>query len=320
MHAFVHELLKYQGKINVHMANTSELKEFGGGTGHLYLSRIQILVRDLKGKEHHNIMFMNEIHTLNPKKDQAGGYPSELGQQFKTFSENGKLHVIGATTQKEYEEHIQWDDALDRRFVKIFLEPSKTCDEILDSYLADQYPTVTVDKDAITYALAETNKISPEIAQPAKAKPILAEAARSVLGNYGQEEQALVEQSAELTKQRRLLKRDPTNASKAADVAELVDEVQKKEAALQEKRQELDVLTALKQGKILAQERLTRLAHRITARPEKSDLDMKMFMVVLKLLEKNQSAIDTKEAELSRKGWHVKVTVDLIKEIMAPKK
>ncbi len=316
VHAFVHELLKFQGNIDVHTANTSELKEFGGGTGHLYFSRIQILMRDLRGKEHNNIVFMNEIHTLNPKKDQANANPSELGQQIKTFIETGRLHVIGATTQKEYEDHIEWDVALKRRFVPIFLEQSLTCEEILESSLADQYPTVTVEKDAITYAVTETDKVSLDIAQPAKAKTVLTEAARTVLGNYGEEEKQLVKDSAELTKQRRALKRNPTDRTKAEEVANLAAEYEKKDKAHQEKRRELQIVTDLKNNKVRAQEQLTRLAHRIKAQPDKTDLEMKTFILVCKILERTQKEIETKEAELDKKGWRIKVTQTLIKEIM----
>ena len=143
-------------------------------------------MRDLKGKEHRNIMFLNEIHTLNPIKGQDNSSSSELGQQIKTDIETGKLHVIGATTSQEYEEHIKWDSALESKISSDFFKPSETCEEILENHLAEKYPTVTVDKDAITYAIEETNKISPEVVQPAKAKPVLTEAARSVLGNYEQ--------------------------------------------------------------------------------------------------------------------------------------
>jgi ATP-dependent Clp protease ATP-binding subunit ClpA len=320
VHAFVHELLKFQGDVDVHTANTSELKEFGGGNGHLYFSRIQILMRDLRGKEHRNILFMNEIHTLNPKKDQPNANPSELGQQIKTFIETGKLHVVGATTLKEYKDHIEWDDALDRRFVKIFLEQSSTCEEILESSLAEQYPTVTIEKDAITYALKETDKVSPDISQPAKAKAVLTEAARTVLGNYGEEEKQLVKESAELTKQRRALKRNPTNRAKAEEVAKLVAAYEKKDKAHKEKRRELQIVTDLKNGKVSAQEQLTRLAHRITAQPDKTDLEMKTFILVCRILDKTQKEIEVKEAELDRKGWRIKVTQNLIKEILDRKK
>jgi ATP-dependent Clp protease ATP-binding subunit ClpA len=319
VHAFVHELLNFQADIDVHTANTSSLKEYGGGTGHIYLSRIQILMRDLKGKEHRNIMFLNEIHTLNPKKDQDNAHPSELGQQIKTDIETGKLHVIGATTLKEYKDHIEWDFALNRRFVPIFLEPSETCNEILENYLAEKYPTVTVDKDAITYTLTETNKISPEIVQPAKAKPILTEAARSVIGNYGKEEENFVEQSAKLTKEQRALKRDPTNTTKAEEVAKLASEVKTAKEKLQEKRSLLKAVWDLKHAKIRAQEHLTRLAHRITAQPEKSALEMTTFILVRSLLDKAQKKIETKENELKEKGWRVKVTQTMIQDILERK-
>ena len=316
VHAFVHELLNFEPDIDVHTANTSALKEFGGGSGHLYLSRVQILARDLKDKEHRNIMFLNEIHTLNPKKDQANPNPSELGQQVKTEIETGKLHVIGATTSKEYEDHIEWDVALDRRFVKIFLKPSQTCAQILKNHLAHKYPTVTVDEDAIIYALTETDKKSPEIAQPAKAKPILTEAARSVLGNYAEEEKKLVEDSAELTQQRSELALNPTDEAKTEAVAKLARHVKKKKGELKEKRDQLKVVSDLKQAKIRAQENLTRLAHRITMQPEKSALEMTIFILVRRLLEQMQKTIDIKEKELDKKGWRVKVTQNLVKQIL----
>jgi ATP-dependent Clp protease ATP-binding subunit ClpA len=319
VHAFVHELLNFQEDIDVHTTNTSSLKEYGGGTGHLYFSRIQILMRDLKGKEHRNIMFLNEIHTLNPKKGQDNAHPSELGQQIKTDIETGKLHVIGATTLQEYEDHIKWDLALNRRFVPIFLQPSETCFEILENHLAEKYPTVTVDKDAITYALAATNEISPEIAQPAKAKPVLTEAARSVIGNYADEEKKFVEESAKLTKERRALKRDPTNKEKAHEVALLAGEVKKKKEEITEKRRLLKVVSDLKLAKICAQAQLTRLAHRITAQPEKSALEMTTFFLVRSLLDKAKTVIANKEEELEKKGWRVKVTQAMIRDILGRK-
>ncbi len=319
VHAFVHELLNFQEDIDVHTANTSSLKEYGGGTGHLYFSRIQILMRDLKGKEHRNIMFLNEIHTLNPKKDQDNANPSELGQQIKTDIETGKLHVIGATTLKEYEDHIKWDFALNRRFVPIFLQPSETCFEILENHLAEKYPTVTIDKDAIIYALEETNKTSPEVVQPAKAKPVLTEAARSVIGNYADEEKKFVEESAKLTTERRALKRDPTNTAKAEAVALLAGTVKTTKEKLQEKRQMLNVVSELKHAKIRAQEQLTRLAHRITAQPEKSALEMTTFFLVRSLLDKAQKVIAIKEEDLDKKGWRVKVTQTMIKDILERK-
>jgi ATP-dependent Clp protease ATP-binding subunit ClpB len=323
VHAFVHELLNFEPDIDVHTANTSALKEFGGGSGHLYFSRIQILMRDLQGKEHRNIMFLNEIHTLNPnlnpKKEQPNANPSELGQQIKTDIETGKLHVIGATTSQEYEDHIQRDVALDRRFVKIFLKPSQTCAQILENHLARRYPTVTVDKDAITYAITETDKISPEIAQPGKAKPVLTEAARSVLGNYAEEEKKFVEDSADLTQQRCELALNSTDEAKTETVANLARKIKKKKTELKEKREQLKVVLDLKHAKIRAQKNLTRLAHRITAQPEKSALEMTTFILVRRLLEQMQKAIDIKETELDKKGWRVKVTKTMIKDMLERK-
>jgi ATP-dependent Clp protease ATP-binding subunit ClpA len=323
VHAFVHAiedgLFPLLEGVDVHTVNASELKESGGGTGHLYLSRIQILVRDLKGKEHFNVIFINEAHTLNPKKDHPGGHHSELGQQIKTFIETGKLHIIGATTLEEYKNHIEWDKALDRRFVKIFLKPSPIPLQILETYLSEQYPTVTVEKNAIEHALTETNKTYPEIAQPAKAKQLLAEAARSVIGNYGEQEKELFNLSTNLKKERRFLKRNPTDTVKAEYVADLAESVKQKEKALQEKRQELSSVTDLIHNRIKTQEYFTRLAHRISTQPEKSDLEMKIFLLVRRLLDKTKKIIDDKEQQLDKKGIRIKVNVKLINELLASK-
>lgn len=304
--------------VQVHTTTTSELKEFGGGTGHVYLSRLQILLRDLRGKEHQNIVFANEIHTLNPKKGLNNTDHTELGQQFKRYIETGRLHVIGATTLQEYQDHIIWDKALNRRFVKIFLSTSKKeeCLEILEIVMADEYPTVPVDKEAIQYALEETDKIDPDVSQPSKAKQLLARAARSVISNHGTDEKEFVKLSTELEKERQALKRNPTQGQKASDVARKAEKVKTIQDRIAAKRKELDGLEKLKQSRMLYHERLIRWAHRVSQLTEKSTAGLEKFLMIRKLLTNLNLAITAKEEELQKKGIRCKVDVDLIKELL----
>ncbi len=309
-----------QNKIEVLTTNASQLKEFGGGTSHTYLSRMDILKKEIKDKPHSTVFFLNEIHTVNPPKDQPGDVRNELGQQIKTDIETGKLHVIGATTLDEYRKHLEWDHPLMRRFTIIFLKEIPDCNKILETFMAEQYPLVTVDKAAITLALQETNKENKEICQPAKAKQLLAEAARSIISNFGEDEKELLTQSAQLIDERRTLKKDTTQRAKAKVVAALAKKVSQKESDLKAKRKELNDLTGLKHDRMRSNERLVTLAHRITSQPDKSDVEKTTFLLVEKLLQKLKTTIDDKETELEKKGIRIKVNEKLIIEILAQKK
>jgi ATP-dependent Clp protease ATP-binding subunit ClpA len=319
LHAFVYAVLRGEfpllNGIEIHTTTASQLKEFGGGTNHLYFSRLQILVRDLQSQKDGHVVFINEIHTLNPKEDQVDNR-TELGQQFKTILESGQLHVIGETTLKEYEEHIKWDDALDRRFIKIFCTQSSDCVDILENTMVEKYPTVTVEREAIELALKETDKTRPLVSQPAKAKDVLVAAARYVLGNYAKPEKELITESAKLTKDRGSLGRDPTNAAKTKDVAGVSDNVQSKQTTVNDKRKELNGLADLHECRIQAQKRHVRLAHRISSQPEKSAVEQKIFLLVRRLLDKTRQAITKKEEELEKKGIDIKVDVKLIKKML----
>ncbi len=66
------------------------------------------------------ILFMDEIHTLMSCNNQDGliGF----GDMLKPYLAREDFSLIGATTIKEYEEHIAKDSAIDRRFFKLSME------------------------------------------------------------------------------------------------------------------------------------------------------------------------------------------------------
>jgi len=78
------------------------------------------------------ILFIDEIHMLMGAGDRSGG-GNDMANILKPALARGKLHLIGATTQKEYQAGIGRDDALSRRFhVLQIAEPS---DEIVREIL-----------------------------------------------------------------------------------------------------------------------------------------------------------------------------------------
>src|SRR5258707_1549037 len=75
------------------------------------------------------ILFIDEIHTIVG----AGGASGSLdaSNMFKPALARGEIQCIGATTLDEYRQYIEKDGALDRRFLKVMVEPASP-DETLE--------------------------------------------------------------------------------------------------------------------------------------------------------------------------------------------
>jgi ATP-dependent Clp protease ATP-binding subunit ClpA len=65
------------------------------------------------------IMFIDEIHQIMP--NCMGSSYKGLSDVMKPYLTAGDLHVIGATTLDEFRMYVATDEALDRRFQKVFL-------------------------------------------------------------------------------------------------------------------------------------------------------------------------------------------------------
>ena len=92
--------------------------------------RVKKIIKELDDNDD-IILFIDEIHTLS----YAGGAEGAIDASniFKPYLARGKIKVIGATTIEEYKKYIEKDNALDRRFQKVYInEPNKeTLKEIL---------------------------------------------------------------------------------------------------------------------------------------------------------------------------------------------
>ena len=86
-------------------------------------SRLRKMLKDLEGMQGRAILFIDEVHML----DQLGGAEGSLNiaDVLKPVLARGEVQVIGATTWNEYEQTIQKDQPLDRRFQPVMVdEPS----------------------------------------------------------------------------------------------------------------------------------------------------------------------------------------------------
>jgi ATP-dependent Clp protease ATP-binding subunit ClpA len=80
----------------------------------MFEDRIQNVIREIKERPN-LILFIDEVHTMIGA-GSALGAPSDAANVFKSVLARGEVRIIGATTESEYKEFIQEDEALARRF------------------------------------------------------------------------------------------------------------------------------------------------------------------------------------------------------------
>ena len=76
------------------------------------------MVLDELSKMENPILFIDEIHSMVGAGTGSDG-GNDMSNQIKPLLAGGHVRVIGATTDREYRKHIEKDQALVRRFVKI---------------------------------------------------------------------------------------------------------------------------------------------------------------------------------------------------------
>ena len=86
--------------------------------------RLKAVLNKIKESEHKIIMFIDEIHLIVGAGRNQGAL--DASNMLKPMLARGDIDCIGATTLKEYQEYIEKDRALERRFQPVMVqEPSK---------------------------------------------------------------------------------------------------------------------------------------------------------------------------------------------------
>ncbi len=91
--------------------------------------RLKAVMKEVTQSEGKYILFIDELHMLvgAGKGDES---PMDASNLLKPALARGELRVIGATTTKEYQRHIEKDQALERRFQPIMVEEPSVEDAI----------------------------------------------------------------------------------------------------------------------------------------------------------------------------------------------
>lgn len=308
--------------------NTANMMNIGGGSDSQYASRLEILLKEIRGKEGNVILFFDEVHSLFA----TGGSTvlGNLSQEFKTLLDNPKIHCFAATTQKEYEETIKKDDALDRRFRPIAVEPldRDNCHRLISGIAHKDFPGVAVDKEAIELALELTDSIRLSVSQPSKAKDLIIEAIQSINHYQGSE----IIQLSELRERLNAAKRDFQTHSDGfsfsaeqeknlKNLTQLSQEIEKLEKVIKEKNDSLEALKKLRSQRDTTKEKVAKVARMLQKcdlakeRHKAEELIKELLFYGTCLSGALQEEIGIQEDKLTAQGVSVRVNKTLVQKL-----
>lgn len=144
--------------------------------------RMNQIIADIE-EDGHIILFIDELHTI---MGSGSGVDSTLDAAniLKPALARGTLRTVGATTQEEYQKHIEKDAALSRRFAKVLVEEPNLEDayEILlglkPAYEA--FHNVTISDEAVMTAVKVAHRYLTSKNLPDSAIDLLDEASATV--------------------------------------------------------------------------------------------------------------------------------------------
>jgi ATP-dependent Clp protease ATP-binding subunit ClpB len=141
--------------------------------------RLKSVIKEVISAEGEIILFIDEIHTLVGAGASEGAM--DAANILKPALSRGELHVIGATTLKEYQKYFEKDKALERRFQPVMVNEPDTLDAIsILRGIKEKYEThhnVQIKDEAIIAAVELSQRYISDRFLPDKAIDLIDEAA-----------------------------------------------------------------------------------------------------------------------------------------------
>ncbi|MFO1527202.1 MAG: AAA family ATPase [Turneriella sp.] len=139
--------------------------------------RLKAVLDEVRANQDKLILFIDEIHTVVGAGANEGSL--DAANMLKPALARGEIHLIGATTLKEYQKHMEKDAALERRFQSVYVtEPSVEDAVTILRGLRDRYEVhhgIRITDAAIVAAATLSNRYISDRFLPDKAIDLIDE-------------------------------------------------------------------------------------------------------------------------------------------------
>ena len=207
--------------------------------------RLRGIMKDIEKSNNRIILFIDEIHTIVGAGSAEGSL--DASNMIKPALARGELHVIGATTLKEYQKHIEKDPALARRFQPIFVDEPSVDDAVaILRGLKEKYELfhgVRITDDAIISAVNLSSRYITNRYLPDKAVDLIDEASSSLRLALENKPQVLEDAHRKIMRfeiEKEALMKEISRAPNK-DTRRRVSDIDKEIANLKEKTRELEL-------------------------------------------------------------------------------
>jgi len=216
--------------------------------------RLKSVVKEVIDAEGEIILFIDEIHTLVGAGASEGAM--DAANILKPALSRGELHVIGATTLKEFQKYFEKDKALERRFQPVMVSEPDTLDAIsILRGIKEKYEThhhVRIKDEAIIAAVELSQRYISDRFLPDKAIDLIDEAAsklRLEINSKPEELEKIERKIKQLEIEREAIKREKDQGKLkglSEEIANLSEERNRLSAKWQSEKNLVDQIQARK--------------------------------------------------------------------------
>ncbi|HEU4677274.1 MAG TPA: AAA family ATPase [Candidatus Paceibacterota bacterium] len=224
--------------------------------------RLKAVMKEIEQAQGSVILFIDELHTIVGAGQAEGSM--DASNMLKPALARGEMRVIGATTLKEYQKHIERDPALTRRFQPVYVnEPSIEDAIAIMRGVAEKYEIyhgVRITDDAIVAAVNLSSRYISDRFLPDKAVDLIDEAASALRISLENKPEELVvadravrrleiEREA-LNKEEETSEHKPKIKARLKEITEEIGELKQQTSTLETKwNNEKDAVTEIREMK-----------------------------------------------------------------------